>query len=91
MIESLSFQHEDLRVSLRMISYLCDVKSGLKKQLEQSTKLAQEHEALRARLATELEVAELKYQELLQTSTDERETALAVENSLREHYKQVLK
>jgi hypothetical protein len=83
-------QHEDLRVSFRMISYLCDVKSSLRKQLDVSTRLAQEHEALRSCLATELKAAELKYLELLQTSADERETALAVEISLREHYKQVL-
>ena len=83
-------QHEDLRVSFRMISYLCDVKSSLRKQLDVCTQLAQQHEALRSQLATELEAAELRYQELLQMSTDERETALAVENSLRDHYKQVL-
>jgi hypothetical protein len=83
-------QHEDLRVSFRMISYLCEVKSNLKKQTENLAQLEANHDALRDKLTVELEAAERKYTDLLQTSADEKETALAVENSLREHYKQVL-
>jgi len=73
-----------------MISYLCEVKSSLKKQSENLTKLEVDHDSLRAQYTAELETAERKYQDLLQSSRDEKETALAVENSLREHYKQIM-
>ena len=73
-----------------MISYLCDVKSSLKKQVEHSNKLESDQETLRSQLSAELDVLDRKYQELLQSSTDERETARAVEMSLREHYKRML-
>jgi regulator of replication initiation timing len=73
-----------------MISYLCDVKSGLKKQVELSNKLELDNETLRSQMSEELSAWERKYQDLLQSSSDERETALAVEKSLREHYKQIL-
>jgi hypothetical protein len=73
-----------------MISYLCDVKSSLKKQSENFAKLEIDHDSLREQLTAESEASERKYQDLLQTSTDEKETALAVEKSLREHYKQIL-
>jgi len=73
-----------------MISYLCEVKSNLKKRSESLATLEVDHDALRTQLTAELEAAERKYEDLLQTSTDEKETALAVEKSMREHYKQVL-
>jgi hypothetical protein len=93
MIMTFGSQHEDLRVSHRMISYLCDVKSSLKKQTESLTRIEADHDALRKHLATEREITEAterKYQELLQVSRDEKATALAVEKSLREHYEQIV-
>jgi hypothetical protein len=84
-----------------MISYLCDIKSKLKRQADSTAKLAQnlaELEAQRDGLREDLEIertalaaAERKYKELLQTSKDEKETALAVERSLREHYEDIAK
>ena len=84
-----------------MISYLCDIKSKLKKQTETYTKLAEEkaelesqQETLRSQLAAEQEAhdeSDRRYRELLQTSRDEKETALAVERSLRSHYEDIAK
>lgn len=84
-----------------MISYLCDIKSKLKKQTEAHGKLAEtladmesQRDTLRSQLTAEQEAAdaaERQYRELLQTSRDEKETALAVEKSLRSHYEDIAK
>jgi hypothetical protein len=84
-----------------MISYLCDIKSKLKKQTEAYAKLVEtladlesQRDTLRSQLTAEQEAvdtSERRYRELLQTSRDEKETALAVERSLRSHYEDIAK
>ena len=51
--------------------------------------LREECEALRAQIDTERDAAERKYADLERCSADEKETALAVEKSLREHYEKL--
>ncbi|KAF8882123.1 hypothetical protein BD779DRAFT_1675106 [Infundibulicybe gibba] len=71
----------DLRVSHRMIAYLCEVKSTLKSQNQAVDSLKEKI------LQLDTEKAELKQRvdDMIIINRDERETALAVEMSLREH------
>ena len=69
-----------------MVVYLCDVKNSLKEQVERLNKLECDKEAIRSQLSAELDVLDRKYRSSLQTNADERETARAVEEALREHY-----
>lgn len=48
-----------------------------------------ECETLRTQIDSEREVAEQKYAELERSCADEKETALAVEKSLRDHYEKL--
>lgn len=48
-----------------------------------------ECEKLRAQIDTERDAAERRYAELERSSADEKETALAIEKSLRDHYRQL--
>ncbi|KAF8066665.1 hypothetical protein FPV67DRAFT_1417292 [Lyophyllum atratum] len=71
-------QFSDLRVSHRMVAYLCDIKSKLRDQKldyeKQLTKLKEE----KAEMERKAEVA-------ASARRDERESALVIEMSLREH------
>lgn len=55
-------------------------------QAEQLRETSATHDEIRDRLTSELEAARLTYQDLERTSRDEKETALVIEKSLREHY-----
>lgn len=46
-------------------------------------------ETLRKQLDTERDAAERKYAELERASSDEKDTAMAIEKSLRDHYAQL--
>lgn len=48
-----------------------------------------ECEKLRVQIDSERDAAERKYAELERSSVDEKETALAIEKSLRDHYRQL--
>lgn len=52
-------------------------------------KLHEESEALRAQIDIERDAADQKYAELERTCADEKDTALAVEKSLRDHYEKL--
>jgi len=64
-----------------MLAYLCDVKTELRAQKQGTEGL---NEQMR-QLATEKEELMAKLSEEIETRRYERETALAVETSLREH------
>lgn len=55
-------------------------------QAEQLREAAAARDEIRDRLTSELEAAKLKYEDLERTRRDEKETALTIEKSLREHY-----
>ncbi|KDR79230.1 hypothetical protein GALMADRAFT_63602 [Galerina marginata CBS 339.88] len=78
--------HKDLRVAHRMISYLCEVKATLRSQnqavemlTDQAKQLTQEKADLRGEIA-----------QLQEARRYEKETALAVEKSLRDHYEEAV-
>jgi hypothetical protein len=52
-------------------------------------KLHEESEALQGQIDLERDAAEQKYAELERTCADEKDTALAVEKSLRDHYEKL--
>lgn len=51
--------------------------------------LRAECERLKVQMDSERDAAERKYAELERSSIDEKETALAIEKSLRDHYRQL--
>ena len=55
-------------------------------QAEQLRETTVTRDEIRDRLTSELEAVQLKYEDLDRTSRDEKETALVIEKSLREHY-----
>lgn len=91
-------QHEDLRISFLLLYNLTETQRKLAAEAEAVRSLRTECEELKRQfdvenrqLKAERDVAIKKYAELEETRADERETALAVENSLREHYLQISK
>ncbi|KAH7926582.1 hypothetical protein BV22DRAFT_1104217 [Leucogyrophana mollusca] len=82
-------QYGSLRVSCLLLYHLTESQRKLAIETDKVREALKVCEELRNKMSTELEAAECKYQELLRTSQDEKETALAVEKSLREHYEQL--
>jgi hypothetical protein len=58
-------------------------------QAEQLHETTATHDEIRDRLTSELKAVQLKYEDLECTSRDEKETVLAIEKGLREHYDQM--
>lgn len=55
-------------------------------QAEQIRETTTTRDEIRDRLTSQLEAAQRKCEDLERTSRDEKETALVIEKSLREHY-----
>ncbi|KAL0958969.1 hypothetical protein HGRIS_014281 [Hohenbuehelia grisea] len=72
---------QDLRVSHRMLAYMCDIRSKLKAEKQVTEGL---HKQV-AELSKEKKDLEEQYETLLATSSSEKEAALDVEMALRDH------
>ena len=80
-IDSIAVQHKDLRSFSRMLSYLCEVKASLRSKTSEVENLTEELTRLKDEKASlRKQVADLE-----ESRRYERETALAVETSLRDH------
>jgi hypothetical protein len=82
-------QHEDLRVSFLLLYNLTETQRKLGVESESVRGLWADCEKLRVQIDSERDAAERKYAELERSSVDEKETALAIEKSLRDHYRQL--
>jgi len=82
-------EHEDLRVSFLLLYNLTETQRKLAAETETIRELQEECGTLQTRIDTEREAAEQKYLELERSCADEKETALAVEKSLRDHYEKL--
>ncbi|KIM81259.1 hypothetical protein PILCRDRAFT_506117 [Piloderma croceum F 1598] len=82
-------QHEDLRVSFLLLYNLTETQRKLATETEAAQGLRVECETLRTQIDTDRDAAEQKYAELERSCADEKETALAVERSLRDHYEKL--
>ncbi|KAH7890475.1 hypothetical protein F5I97DRAFT_35654 [Phlebopus sp. FC_14] len=87
--KSLPGDENPVRISCLLLYHLADSQGKLRMQAEQLREAHAARDEVRERLTSELDAAELKYRELERTSRDEKETALAIEKSLREHYDQM--
>ncbi|KIJ62292.1 hypothetical protein HYDPIDRAFT_169207 [Hydnomerulius pinastri MD-312] len=79
-------QYTPVRVGCLLLHNVAESQRKLQLQAEQIREITTARDEIRERLTSELDAADLKYQELQRTSRDEKETALAIEKSLREHY-----
>ncbi|KIK98626.1 hypothetical protein PAXRUDRAFT_133812 [Paxillus rubicundulus Ve08.2h10] len=79
-------QYTPVRVSCLLLNGLAEAHGKLHLQADQLREVAIARDEIRDRLTSELEAVDFKYQELQRTSRDEKDTALAIEKSLREHY-----
>ncbi|KAF9235480.1 hypothetical protein BU15DRAFT_64835 [Melanogaster broomeanus] len=82
-------QYTPVRVGCLLLHNLAEAHRKLHSQTDQLREVAAARDEVRERLTSELEAMQFKYQELQRTSRDEKETALAIERSLREHYDQM--
>lgn len=82
-------QYTPVRVSCLLLHNLAESQRKLSSQVEDLDRLCVERDEIRDRLTSDLEASELKFQDLEQTRQYEKETALATEKSLREHYDQM--
>lgn len=82
-------QYTPVRVSCLLLHNLLEAQRKLVVQAEQLRETSVTRDEIRDRLTSELEAVQLKYEDLERTSRDEKETALAIEKSLREHYDQM--
>jgi DNA repair exonuclease SbcCD ATPase subunit len=72
-----------------LLHNLLEAHRKLSVQAEQLRETTATRDEIRDRLTSELEGVRLKYEDLERTSRDEKDTALAIEKSLREHYDQM--
>jgi len=82
-------QYTPVRVSCLLLHNLLEAQRKLVTQTEQLRETTASHDEIRDRLTSELEAIQVKHEDLERTSRDEKETALAIEKSLREHYDQM--
>ncbi|KAG8221491.1 hypothetical protein J3R82DRAFT_1704 [Butyriboletus roseoflavus] len=82
-------QYTPVRVSCLLLHNLLEAQRKQVLQTEQIRETAAARDEIRDRLTSELEAAQLKYEDLERTRRDEKETALTVEKSLRDHYDQM--
>lgn len=82
-------QYTPVRVSCLLLHNLLEVQRKQVMQAEHLRETTAARDEIRDRLTSELEAAGLKYEDLERTSRDEKETALVIEKSLREHYDQM--
>ncbi|KAG6371310.1 hypothetical protein JVT61DRAFT_9781 [Boletus reticuloceps] len=82
-------QYTSVRVSCLLLHNLLEAQRKLVMQAEQIRETTATRDEIRDRLTSELEAVQLKYEDLERTSRDEKDTALAIEKSLREHYDQM--
>ncbi|KAH0828716.1 hypothetical protein J3R83DRAFT_3124 [Lanmaoa asiatica] len=82
-------QYTPVRVSCLLLHNLLEAQRKLVVQADQLREATTARDETRDRLTSELEAAHLKYEDLERTSRDEKDTALAIEKSLREHYDQM--
>lgn len=82
-------QYTPVRVSCLLLHNLLEVQRKQVMQAEHLREASAARDEIRDRLTSELEAAQLKYEDLERTSRDEKETALTIEKSLREHYDQL--
>ncbi|KIJ16212.1 hypothetical protein PAXINDRAFT_168743 [Paxillus involutus ATCC 200175] len=79
-------QYTPVRVSCLLLNGLAEAHGKLHLQADQLREVTIARDEIHDRLTSELEAIDFKYQELQRTSRDEKDTALAIEKSLREHY-----
>ncbi|KAF8552779.1 hypothetical protein OG21DRAFT_1511030 [Imleria badia] len=82
-------QYTPVRVSCLLLHNLLEAQRKLVVQAEQLEATSATRDEIRDRLTSELEAVQLKYEDLERTSRDEKDTALAIEKALREHYDQM--
>lgn len=82
-------QYTPVRVSCLLLHNLLEAQRKLVLQAEQLREITAARNEIRDRLTLELEAAQLKHDDLERTSRDEKETALTIEKSLRDHYDQM--
>jgi len=82
-------QYTPVRVSCLLLHNLLEAQRKLVTQADQLRETTATRDEISDRLTSELEAIRLKYEDLERTSRDEKDTALAIEKSLREHYDQM--
>ena len=85
----LDVQYTPVRVGCLLLHNLLEAQRKLVVQAEQLRETTATRDEIRDRLTSELEAIQHKYDDLKRTSRDEKETALAIEKSLRDHYDQM--
>ncbi|KAG6331738.1 hypothetical protein ID866_7349 [Astraeus odoratus] len=75
-----------VRVSCLLLHNLAESQRRLSLQAEELKGLRAERDDIRERLSAELEAAELRYEDLQRTSEEDKQTLVAKEKSLRDHY-----